>query len=115
MDDVSTHFQDLNLKGMQKAEVFARLAFGALERLAALNLDVWRRSLARRETECRNLAGPLAGEKLLAGQAKAVGERSREMANYAQRVMLISRETGDAFAREMTAPDQPQGLRRKDA
>jgi hypothetical protein len=115
MDDVSTHFQELNLRGMQKAEVLARLAFGALERLAALNLDVCRRSLALREAACRNLASARAGEKILARHAKAVGEQSREIATYAQRVMLISRETGEAFAREIAAPERPRGLRRKAA
>ena len=99
MNRIPEQIKQANHAGVRTLETVANTAFGAMERLTALNMSTIRSVLAQRELNSRNLLAARDPQALLSLQAKALLEDSRQAMNYSQRAFEISNQTQDEMSR----------------
>lgn len=99
MNNASEHFKRANQLSVETLETVANAAFGAAERIAALNLSTVRSLLEQRETGSRRMLAAFDAQTLLALQAGAMLEGTKQVMSYSQRAFEISKQTQDELAR----------------
>lgn len=99
MNQVSEHLKQANQAGVETLATVANAAFGAMERLAALNLSTARRMLEQQETGSRKLLAARDAQALLSLQAEAMLDDTNQVMNYSQRAFEITSQTRDEISR----------------
>lgn len=99
MNNASEHFKHANQVSVETLATLANAAFGAVERVAALNLSTVRSILQQRESGSRRMLAAVDPQTLLSLQAGAMLEGTRQAMSYSQRAFEISTQTRDELAR----------------
>lgn len=99
MNQASEQIKQANQAGVETLATLANAAFGAMERIAALNLSTVRRMLEQQESGSRRLMGMPDAQTLFSMQAKAVLEDTKQVMNYSQRAFEITSQTREEISR----------------
>jgi phasin family protein len=99
MNQVSEHIEQANKAGIETLATVANAAFGAVERIAALNLSTVRRLLEQQESGSRQFMAARDAQTLLSLQAKAMLDDTKQVMNYSQRAFEITSQTRDEISR----------------
>ncbi len=99
MNQVSEHIKQANTAGVETMATVASAAFGAVERLAALNLGMVRRMLEQHESDSRRLLAARDPQTLFSLQASTILEESKQVMQYSQRAIEISSQSRDEISR----------------
>jgi phasin family protein len=99
MNHASEQFKHANQAGVEALATVANTAFGAMERMAALNLSTVRSILQQRESGSRRMLAASDAQTLMSLQAGAMFEETRRAMSYSQRAFEISTQTRNEIAK----------------
>lgn len=99
MNHVSKQITQANRAGMEAFETMAVAAFGALERMAALNLGAARNLLEQRGSNSRRMLTATDPQSVMSLHAGLILEDSKQAMDYSQRVFEISCQAGESMSR----------------
>lgn len=98
MNHMAEQIKQASKEGVEVFASAAQTALGAVERLAALNLNMARQIMARNETNSRSMMGTHTPDKLVSLHTNAMLEDSRLAMNYSRRAIEISSEASQHLA-----------------
>ncbi len=99
MNHVSKRITQANRVGMEAFETMAVAAFGAMERMAALNLGAARNLLEQRGSNSRRMLTATDPQSVMSLQAGLMLDDSKLAMDYSQRAFEISCQARESMSR----------------